>query len=115
MVDKTTAAKTPPATAPAPESLSTCGNACPAAAAMWERGLGVDTGVRLPLQTKLTVNVPGDEYEQEAERVATQVIGLDGAAPVAVRRQAGPLATSRVTPEFEHTISASQRSRPGAA
>ncbi|MDH3446252.1 MAG: DUF4157 domain-containing protein, partial [Deltaproteobacteria bacterium] len=29
-----------------------------------------------PLQTKLSINVPGDQYEQEADRVAEQVTGI---------------------------------------
>ena len=29
-----------------------------------------------PLQTKLTVNQPGDRYEQEADRVADQIMCL---------------------------------------
>lgn len=33
-------------------------------------------GKRLPLQTKLTVNEPGDIYEQEADRIADQVLAI---------------------------------------
>lgn len=36
------------------------------------------TGARI--QTKLTVNAPGDVYEQEADRVADQVMRMPGPA-----------------------------------
>jgi hypothetical protein len=42
------------------------------------------------IQTKLTVNQPGDEYEQEADRVAAEVTAVpDPSAPVAVARHGG--------------------------
>jgi hypothetical protein len=53
---------------------------------------------RLSLQTKLMVNEPGDTYEQEADQIANQVIGmpaqhaLSGAAP---RIQRFPAQSSR--------------------
>ena len=40
----------------------------------------------LPLQAKLTVNQPGDIYEQEADRVATQVMRMPDPAAGMVRR-----------------------------
>jgi hypothetical protein len=49
-------------------------------------------------QAKLTVNAPGDRYEQEADRVASAVVGSDSASPSApvlvasrvIHRMAGP-------------------------
>ncbi|MBD1924414.1 DUF4157 domain-containing protein [Microcoleus sp. FACHB-831] len=37
----------------------------------------------LPIQTKLTIGQPGDQYEQEADRVAEQVVSKINAPPVA--------------------------------
>jgi hypothetical protein len=50
------------------------------------------------LQAKLTVNAPGDRYEQEADRVASAVVDSDSASPSApvlvasrvIHRMAGP-------------------------
>jgi hypothetical protein len=50
---------------------------------------------RLPLQAKLTINKPGDAYEQEADRIAADVMSgsalsrLD-AAPLRIQRFSGP-------------------------
>lgn len=46
--------------------------------AAWERALPAKppTAAKLPLQAKLTVNEPGDAYEQEADRVAEQVMRM---------------------------------------
>src|SRR5262245_16493428 len=40
------------------------------------RLLQQDAGKRLPLQPKLTVNTPGDAYEQEAHRVVEQMMRM---------------------------------------
>src|SRR5688572_25317513 len=42
---------------------------------------------RASVQTKLTVNTPGDSYEQEADRVARQVMDSSGPVPGAVQRE----------------------------
>jgi len=43
------------------------------------------------IQAKLTINRPGDEYEQEADRVADQVMRMpDDSAPAAVRSDGPP-------------------------
>ncbi|HBB31406.1 MAG TPA: hypothetical protein DDZ80_07535 [Cyanobacteria bacterium UBA8803] len=34
-----------------------------------------------PIQTKLTVGAPGDHYEQEADRVAAQVMSMPNSSP----------------------------------
>jgi len=45
----------------------------------------------LAIQTKLTINQPGDQYEQEADRIANQVIGSPSPVGlVPVRRNASP-------------------------
>jgi hypothetical protein len=44
------------------------------------------TGGPTQIQAKLTINKPGDKYEQEADRVAEQVISM----PMAVQRQPVP-------------------------
>ena len=49
--------------------------------AVWTRALPL-----LPLQAKLTVNQPGDIYEQEADRVAAQVMRMPDPAAGVVRR-----------------------------
>jgi Domain of unknown function (DUF4157) len=41
-----------------------------------ERKAGLSGTASLHLQTKLTINKPGDEYEQEADRIAEQVVGM---------------------------------------
>ena len=43
------------------------------------------------VQTKLTVNTPGDQYEQEADRAADQVMRMqEGDAPIAQRMPLSP-------------------------
>lgn len=105
------ASKDAAAAAPSTERKSTGSNASPTGVAIWERGLGFDPPLRLPLQAKLAIDERGDEYEQEAEQVATQVSGLEGTAPtpsaLRVRRQALAPTTPQAKPEIEHTISAS--------
>src|SRR6266704_5112464 len=60
------------------------------------------------LQTKLTVNQPGDVYEQEADQVAAQVMRMtdrgpsvandeDGAKTSLMRKQSGESGTDRAT------------------
>jgi hypothetical protein len=61
------------------ESLCACGGGCPRC-----RG-------KLPVQTKLTVGEPGDEYEREADRAAEMVMRIpdpNRAAPFVQRRMA---------------------------
>jgi hypothetical protein len=57
---------------PARTSAPRKGEAQPA---VWMRALA-----RLPLQARLTVNEPGDMYEQEADRVAAQVMRMPDSA-----------------------------------
>lgn len=59
-------------------------------------------GERLPLlQTKLVINEPGDRYEQEANRVADQVIRMPENGGIAVEPLFGPYETS-MNPEDLH-------------
>jgi len=73
------------------------------------------------MQTKLRINAPGDEYEQEADRVAEQVLRMpdsapDGskalsfAAPMVQRRVGGGSAGIGAAPPIVHEVLAS----PGA-
>jgi hypothetical protein len=50
----------------------------PTVAPLWERALGTVPypTFQLPIQTKLAINQPGDAFEQEADRVADQVISV---------------------------------------
>ena len=57
------------ATQPGPAELSQATTVCP----LW--------AANRPLQTKLRINTPGDRYEQEADRVADQVMRAP-AAPI---------------------------------
>ena len=51
-----------------------------------------------PLQTKLRINEPGDVYEQEADRVAEQVMRMPAAGVNRPRRESGsPLVQRRAT------------------
>ena len=52
-----------------------------------------------PLQTKLRINEPGDQYEQEADRVAEQVMRMSDSEPIVPLRQSihrGEAAVGRV-------------------
>ena len=57
----------------------------------WERALDAAplSSPHLPLQPKLMVNEPGDRHEQEADRVAAQVLRMpaEQASPLPVQRQ----------------------------
>ena len=66
-----------------------------------------------PVQAKLTVNAPGDAYEQEADRVAEQVMRMEepgpgSQSPVTIQRQALSGTTPEVTPEAESHINATR-------
>lgn len=67
----------------------------------------VHTVVPQKIQTRLTVNEPGDEYEQEADRVTEQVMRMpepratEGAA---VSRQASDTRIERVSSECEEEV-----------
>jgi hypothetical protein len=63
---------------PASKTTPAFANAHSTAAPSWERALGSAPVVelKLPIQTKLTANQPGDAFEQEADRVADQVMRL---------------------------------------
>ncbi len=50
-----------------------------------------------PVQTKLQIDEPGDEYECEADRVAEQVMRMPGSAGVTPSRQTAPLVQRFVT------------------
>jgi hypothetical protein len=54
----------------APAKAQASGNRSGHANPLWDR---LATGRPSPIQAKLTVNQPGDKYEQEAERVAEQI------------------------------------------
>src|SRR5262245_33673244 len=55
-----------------------------------QRALGTRAGGRF-IQAKLTVSQPGDQYEQEADRVAEQVMRMpDPAAPAVVQPVGSP-------------------------
>ena len=64
-----------------PPAAANGGRANGSAAGLWTRALPA-----LPLQAKLTVNQPGDLYEQEADRVAAQVMRMPDPAAGVVRR-----------------------------
>ena len=64
-----------------PPAAANGGRANGSAAGLWTRALPA-----LPLQAKLTVNQPGDIYEQEADRVAAQVMRMPDPAAGVVRR-----------------------------
>lgn len=71
---------------------------------------------RLGLQTKLTVNEPGDIYEQEADRIADQVMAnpvhsRSGGAPLGIQRLAGePVGQINAVPaSVDQTIASSGR------
>ena len=71
------------------------------------------------LQTKLRINEPGDEYEQEADRVADQVLRMPGvgtpssfgsAASIVQRRLAGDgTMLSRATGDIARFVTALQQ------
>jgi len=59
-------------------------HATPETSVSAEHGLGASSGIPLFLQAKLAVSQPDDLYEQEADRVAEQVMQMPG--PVVQRR-----------------------------
>jgi hypothetical protein len=59
------------------------------------------TSPRLPIQAKLTVNPAGDQYEQEADRLAEQVVGQISAPPTQTVQPFGELRTQRQEEEEE--------------
>ena len=48
----------------------------------WSNALALKEDVKTPIQAKLTIGAPGDKYEQEADKVAAQVVNQIN-APVA--------------------------------
>jgi hypothetical protein len=61
------------------------------------------------VQTRLTVNAPGDVYEQEADQVAEQVMRMpEPAAGINAQRAAAGGDTPEVSPEVESHISGSR-------
>lgn len=55
---------------------------------------------QLPIQTKLTIGQPGDKYEQEADRVASQVVNQIN-SPVAQKSQAKKIQREELPEEDE--------------
>ncbi len=81
-----------------------CGGGCPRCAAQADRVPESATGeghaiqspvpnrhLAHPLQAKLLINTPGDQYEQEADRVAEQVMRMPDAGPATSRAGPGAL------------------------
>ncbi|HEX6552913.1 MAG TPA: DUF4157 domain-containing protein [Ktedonobacteraceae bacterium] len=65
----------------------------------------VHAAVPETIQTKLTINQPGDVYEQEAERVAERVVNASP-HPVQVQQQAAPQSASSPMPaSVQETLS----------
>jgi len=65
---------------------------------------------RLPIQAKLTIGQPNDKYEQEADRVADQVMRMSN-ADVAQRVKTGtvqPMRIQRMCPECENKMAQRQ-------
>ncbi len=52
-----------------------------------------------PLQTKLAISKPGDEYEREADRVAEQVMRMPGVGTTSSRGPASPIVQRRLSGE----------------
>lgn len=78
-----------------------CGGACPecrekSEGALLQRAYGGSAA--LPLQRKLVVNEPGDSYEQEADRVADQVMGMSEPTAMALPHQGACGGLQRATP-----------------
>ncbi len=51
--------------------------------------------MRMPIQTKLTVNTPGDAHEQEADAVARQVVRNEGLKPIQRSHMVQPIQRQR--------------------
>jgi len=68
-------------------------------------------GPALPIQTKLTINTPGDQYEQEADRVAEQVMRMPDPAS---RSSIGPCEPNP-TPQLQRRATAVETPSPVAA
>lgn len=82
---------TPPVAEAAPASTSTLNRACACGAGAGISGKcpACDTDDRLGIQPKLTLSTAGDPYEQEADRIADQVVsGSAIAAPPGITRLA---------------------------
>ncbi len=80
-----------------------------------QRALGNQAALRLggggmSIQPKLAVSSPGDAFEQEADRVASEVLSANGTAPSMIHRAQGPSAgsggVSPVRPELESRLAA---------
>ncbi|MEG4495438.1 DUF4157 domain-containing protein [Microcoleus sp. D3_18_C4] len=62
--------------------------------------VGIDRGGLPPIQAKLTIGAPNDKYEQEADRVASQVVQQIN-APVSVQSSQGQPVQRTEAPEEE--------------
>jgi hypothetical protein len=68
------------------------------------RMLGIPSPLAVAIQAKLTVGPVGDKYEQEADRVARQVVsGLASAGSAVQRSQVSRLSPAVVTPPMQRT------------
>ncbi len=87
-----------------------CGGGCPRCQAEQ------DLEEALPIQTKLKISQPGDKYEQEADRIAEQVMRMPEPS---LQRQAEPIEEeeeeetlqTKTTSDQPHTVSASIQNR----
>ena len=68
--------------------------------------IAVHTKTPPTIQTKFTVNAPGDAYEQEADRAASQVMRANGPAGQAGRVARDHLQTRRARANASHEITA---------
>nr|WP_051035348.1 hypothetical protein [Crinalium epipsammum] len=67
--------------------------------------VGIDRGGLPPIQAKLTIGEPGDKYEQEADRVASQVVQQIN-APASVQSSQGQSVQRRTEAQEEEEIQA---------
>jgi hypothetical protein len=88
---------------PIPETAPSSSGARSTAASAWERGLGTKPliDLKLPIQTQLAVNQPGDAFEEEADQVAETVMRMT--VPRAQRAAtAAPLGGSATAANSSH-------------
>jgi hypothetical protein len=101
-------------------SACACGGSCPRCAAgggaSFDRPLVANpTRARPQLQPKLAFDKPGDPLEQQADRIADQVVGMpDATVPTAVRPPPGEPGTT-TTPGIQAKLAAPTPSASGAA
>jgi hypothetical protein len=76
--------------------------------ALWEirQSYGGLTSLRPTIQTKLTINTPGDQYEQEANRVAKQMMRIPDPFSACQRLTLGTVAIPAGAVEMSHKTSA---------